>query len=303
MVASVTGYIRVTTHVTGAGPARCPVAARIAGSAYPAGGHRPASPHDRRPPLGELTRTELSERLPESVVALATGATEQHGPHLATATDALLAETVLERAAESYGARARHDGRGPDPRADAGLRGLGPPPAVRRDALADSRDPAGRPRGPLPEPRASDGGRRLLIVNGHGGNTGVCQAAAGAAAARFDLDRGLPRLLGTAAGDRGRGPADRRGPGTCRGLRDVARVGRPARSGPQSGSTQRVSAEHPGAGPAGLLGWGLVRLGRLHRLPRTGVRRRWVHTCWTNSRTPSPSGSRPSPHPAGTQHP
>jgi creatinine amidohydrolase len=34
---------------------------------------------------------------------------------------------------------------------------------------------------------AAAGGRRLVIVNGHGGNTGVCHAAAAAASTRFDL--------------------------------------------------------------------------------------------------------------------
>jgi creatinine amidohydrolase len=137
----------------------------------------------------EMTRTELSERLPESVVALATGATEQHGPHLATATDALLAETVLERAAESYGARAQHDGRA-----------LILAPTLAYGA-SDHHLPFGGTLSLTPETLlavlldlcrslASDGGRRLLIVNGHGGNTGVCQAAAAAAAARFELDVG-----------------------------------------------------------------------------------------------------------------
>ena len=51
----------------------------------------------------ELTRSRLTELLPDAVVAMALGATEQHGPHLATGTDALLATTALERAADRYG--------------------------------------------------------------------------------------------------------------------------------------------------------------------------------------------------------
>lgn len=137
----------------------------------------------------EMTRAELTERLPEAVVALATGATEQHGPHLATGTDALLAETVLERAAEHYRTRDGQD-----------VRTLILAPTLSYGA-SDHHLPFGGTLSLTPETLlavlvdicrslAADGGRRLLIVNGHGGNTGVCQAAAGAAAARFDLDVG-----------------------------------------------------------------------------------------------------------------
>jgi creatinine amidohydrolase len=137
----------------------------------------------------ELTRTRLTELLPDAVVAIATGATEQHGPHLATGTDALLAETVLTRAADVYGAAGR----------DA------PRPLVLAPTLAygasDHHLPFGGTLSLTPETLlavladlcrsiATGGGRRFLIVNGHGGNTGVCQAAAGAAAARFDLTVG-----------------------------------------------------------------------------------------------------------------
>jgi len=46
----------------------------------------------------ELTREQLSALLPEALVVVPTGATEQHGPHLATCADALIAQTVVERA-------------------------------------------------------------------------------------------------------------------------------------------------------------------------------------------------------------
>jgi creatinine amidohydrolase len=136
---------------------------------------------------GDLAREELAELLPEAVVAVATGATEQHGPHLPTRTDALLAETVLERAAERYQNRQGQDGR----------------PLILAPTLpfgaSDHHLPFGGTLSLTPETLlavlidicrslATDGAQRLLIVNGHGGNTGVCQAAAGAAAARFDLD-------------------------------------------------------------------------------------------------------------------
>ena len=48
----------------------------------------------------ESTREELRERLPESVVLLPTGATEQHGPHLVTGHDALMVSHIAREAAE-----------------------------------------------------------------------------------------------------------------------------------------------------------------------------------------------------------
>jgi creatinine amidohydrolase len=48
----------------------------------------------------ETTREALTAVLPEALVLLATGATEQHGPHLPTGTDILLSRTVTERAAD-----------------------------------------------------------------------------------------------------------------------------------------------------------------------------------------------------------
>lgn len=48
----------------------------------------------------EATRDEVRAALPESVVVLATGATEQHGPHLATGHDTFAVGTIARRAAE-----------------------------------------------------------------------------------------------------------------------------------------------------------------------------------------------------------
>ncbi|NUT55395.1 MAG: creatininase family protein, partial [Thermoleophilia bacterium] len=47
----------------------------------------------------ELTREELAELAPSALLVLPVGTTEQHGPHLATGTDALIAGAVAERAA------------------------------------------------------------------------------------------------------------------------------------------------------------------------------------------------------------
>ena len=52
---------------------------------------------------GELTREELRRRLPGTVVLLPTAATEQHGPHLATGHDTVIVEEIARRAAEVVG--------------------------------------------------------------------------------------------------------------------------------------------------------------------------------------------------------
>lgn len=51
----------------------------------------------------ELTREELGGRLPGAVVVLPTAATEQHGPHLATGHDAFAIAAIAERAAAMVG--------------------------------------------------------------------------------------------------------------------------------------------------------------------------------------------------------
>lgn len=48
----------------------------------------------------ESTRGELHDILPLSMVLFPTGATEQHGPHLATGHDAIMIDAIARRAAE-----------------------------------------------------------------------------------------------------------------------------------------------------------------------------------------------------------
>ena len=50
-----------------------------------------------------LTRNEVGELAREALTVIPVGATEQHGPHLATGTDALIAEGVPEVEARGYG--------------------------------------------------------------------------------------------------------------------------------------------------------------------------------------------------------
>ena len=131
----------------------------------------------------ELNREELGAVLPEALVILPIGATEQHGPALATGTDALLASTVA--------------GRGAALAAERASRPLVLAPAIPVGA-SDHHLPFGGTLslrqetllavlGDLARSVARSGARRLVLVNGHGGNQGGCQAAAAAAASDYDL--------------------------------------------------------------------------------------------------------------------
>jgi creatinine amidohydrolase len=127
-------------------------------------------------PWDELTREEIRALAPHALVILPVGSTEQHGPHLATGTDALLAGTVARRGAElaarpadvlvcptlAYGASAHHLPFGGTLSLDAGTFGL-----VLRDLLASV---------------AEAGFARTLVLNGHGGNVAACELAVAEAA-------------------------------------------------------------------------------------------------------------------------
>ncbi|MBB4664065.1 creatininase family protein [Conexibacter arvalis] len=150
----------------------------------------------------EATREELAALLPEAVVVLPVGATEQHGPHLATGMDAVAAERLAAAAAERAGA-ARGGAAPADPanggaaRAGAAQGGGQPVTVVLAPTLAfgasEHHLPFGgtlslsaatlaRVLGELIASATSSGARRLLLLNGHGGNSAVCaQAAADAA--------------------------------------------------------------------------------------------------------------------------
>jgi creatinine amidohydrolase len=128
----------------------------------------------------ELTRERLTTLLPEALVVLPIGATEQHGRHLATGTDALLAATAAERAAAVA--------------AESSPRELVLAPTLPFGA-SDHHLPFGGTLSLTPETLLAIlldlvrsvgecGGRRLVLVNGHGGNRGICSAAAAAASVR-----------------------------------------------------------------------------------------------------------------------
>jgi creatinine amidohydrolase len=64
-----------------------------------AGGARPGDPRLDPRRWGDLTAGDLSALDPATVALLPVGATEQHGPHLPTATDTIIATWMCERAA------------------------------------------------------------------------------------------------------------------------------------------------------------------------------------------------------------
>ncbi|WP_166345278.1 creatininase family protein [Phytoactinopolyspora limicola] len=131
----------------------------------------------------DVNREVLTELLPEALVVLPVGAVEQHGPHLATGTDTFMAATVAQRAAE----RAEKESSRP----------LVIAPVLPFGA-SDHHLPFGGTLSLTPETLlavlvdllrsvAADGGRRVVLVNGHGGNVGICHAASAAAAARHEI--------------------------------------------------------------------------------------------------------------------
>ncbi|GII64037.1 creatinine amidohydrolase [Sphaerisporangium krabiense] len=131
----------------------------------------------------EADRDQLRRHLPEAVVVFPVGATEQHGPHLPTSTDALIAGAVAEGAATAAAGRSG--------------RPLIVAPTIACGA-SDHHLPYGGTLSLSPETLlavlcdlfrsvAAQGGRRVVLLNGHGGNVGVCHAAAAAGSTRFDL--------------------------------------------------------------------------------------------------------------------
>lgn len=128
-----------------------------------------------------LTREEIGAMAPDALLVLPVGSTEQHGPHLATGTDALIAATIAERAAAAasrpdtillaptlaYGASDHHL-----PFGGTLSLGIATFQLVLKDLLASA---------------ASAGVRRIFVLNGHGGNAAACAIAVAEASRELDL--------------------------------------------------------------------------------------------------------------------
>lgn len=129
----------------------------------------------------ELTREEIGALAPEGLLVLPVGSTEQHGPHLATGTDALIATAIAERAAGAaakpetivlaptlaFGASHHHLPFGGTLSLGATTLAL-----VLRDLLSSA---------------AAAGFRRVFVLNAHGGNSSACATAVVEAARELGL--------------------------------------------------------------------------------------------------------------------
>lgn len=131
----------------------------------------------------ELKRHEVRELAPEALVVVPLGAVEQHGPHLPTGTDYMLSSRAVEGALD----RAAVSSERPFLLAD--VLGIGCSahhlpfggtisltPGVMGEVLAD-----------IIRSMTASGVRRVVMVNGHGGNSGICHAAASQAASDDDV--------------------------------------------------------------------------------------------------------------------
>lgn len=128
-----------------------------------------------------LTREEIGALAADALLVVPVGSTEQHGPHLATGTDALIATAVAERAAAAaakpetivlaptlaYGASDHHL-----PFGGTLSLGVATFQLVLSDVLASA---------------ASAGFRRVFLLNGHGGNAAACAIAVAEASRRHGL--------------------------------------------------------------------------------------------------------------------
>jgi len=232
----------------------------------------------------ELTREEIGALAPTALTVIPVGSTEQHGPHLATGTDAALVTAIAERGAAAasrpdkillaptlaYGASDHHLPFG----ATLSLR-----VETFQRVLADLLSSAARA-----------GCRRVFILNGHGGNTAACAIAAAEASREHGLlcaSAIYSQLLepGSVAapvpGHAGQfetslmlAVAAARGANGQRTL--LAGWGR-ARPAPRS---RRRRA------------WALVRARRFHRQARDGVGRGWEPNCSSCVRALSPKRSK-----------
>ena len=124
----------------------------------------------------ELTREEILRLAPDALVVVPLGAIEQHGPFLPTGTDSLLSMHAVRLAADAAARAAGVNlllapflriGSSDHHLPFGGTISL--PPATLLQVLTDAI-----------RSMAHSGVRRVVLVNGHGGNTGICHAAAAA---------------------------------------------------------------------------------------------------------------------------
>jgi creatinine amidohydrolase len=133
----------------------------------------------------ELNRTQLNMLARRAIVLLPTGATEQHGPHLTVGTDTLTAGALAAAAADAVAADI-------DVIVAPTLPfGSSPHHLPFGGTMSVTTETYYRLIGDLLNSLADGGFRRIMIVNGHGGNNELIQLAA--------RDTALNRPLAVAA--------------------------------------------------------------------------------------------------------
>jgi creatinine amidohydrolase len=127
----------------------------------------------------QLTREELAETAPQAVAVFPIGATEQHGPHLASGTDTILVTAVAERACAAASA--------PAVLAPSQPFGWSDHHVPFGATLSLSHETLVAVLCDLLRSAAAAGFPRAVLVNGHGGNVGVIRVAAAKAAREHGL--------------------------------------------------------------------------------------------------------------------
>jgi creatinine amidohydrolase len=118
----------------------------------------------------ESSRDELQALLPESIVLLPTGATEQHGPHLPTGHDSFTVAEIAERAARRCGANVVL--------APTLTFGSSHHHLPFGGTLTLSTETYYRVVTDLVESMTAGGARQIFLLNGHGGNQELNQLVA-----------------------------------------------------------------------------------------------------------------------------
>ena len=121
--------------------------------------------------FAELNREQIRELAPDSLVVLPIGATEQHGPHLATGMDYLTVDWLARRAAQVASARI------PIIVAPALPFGSSHHHFVFGATMSLKTETYYRVLYELVESLVRDGFTRIFLLNGHGGNAELMQLA------------------------------------------------------------------------------------------------------------------------------
>ncbi|MEV0844483.1 creatininase family protein [Streptomyces sp. NPDC049954] len=154
--------------------------------------------------LTESTWRETRQAAPEAIALLPIGSQEQHAEHLPLGTDTLLAEAVVDRALDLLANGEESQG-GPGPRV-VRLPTLPyghSPHHLFAAALTLSPATLSAVLGELLDSLAACGHRRVLVVNGHGGNDEIMRLAVKAFALRHEVSAAACSYWSVTGGDAG----------------------------------------------------------------------------------------------------